>query len=255
MWEASIDAADHAAHGVNLAKRGKRWSEARKAVDPNNRYTVEQAVDLLKASAKTKFDETVDVAVRLGVDPKHADQMVRGAVALPHGTGKTVRVLVFAQGDAARAAKEAGADFVGADDLIEKINTENWTDFDKAVATRDLMGKVGKLGRVLGPRGLMPNPKIGTVVGPEAIAETVRELKGGKIDFRVEKAGIVHAGIGRASMSAVALRENLLALMGTLMRLKPSTAKGTYLRGAALSSTMGVGIRIDLNDLNRLVEA
>ncbi len=238
-----------------MAKRGKRWSEARKAVDPNNRYTVEQAVDLLKASAKTKFDETVDVAVRLGVDPKHADQMVRGAVALPHGTGKTVRVLVFAQGDAARAAKEAGADFVGADDLIEKINTENWTDFDKAVATRDLMGKVGKLGRVLGPRGLMPNPKIGTVVGPEAIAETVRELKGGKIDFRVEKAGIVHAGIGRASMSAVALRENLLALMGTLMRLKPSTAKGTYLRGAALSSTMGVGIRIDLNDLNRLVEA
>ena len=238
-----------------MAKRGKRWEAARKAVDSNIRYTVDQAVDLLKAGATTKFDETVDVSVRLGVDPKHADQMVRGAVALPHGTGKTVRVLVFAQGDAARAAKEAGADFVGADDLIEKINTENWTGFDKAVATRDLMGKVGKLGRVLGPRGLMPNPKIGTVVGPEAIAETVRELKGGKIDFRVEKAGIVHAGIGRASMSATALRENLLALMGSLMRLKPSTAKGTYLRGAAVSSTMGVGIRIDLNDLNRLVEA
>lgn len=238
-----------------MAKRGKRWEAARKAVDSNIRYTVDQAVDLLKAGATTKFDETIDVSVRLGVDPKHADQMVRGAVALPHGTGKTVRVLVFAQGDAARAAKEAGADFVGADDLIEKINTENWTGFDKAVATRDLMGKVGKLGRVLGPRGLMPNPKIGTVVGPEAIAETVRELKGGKIDFRVEKAGIVHAGIGRASMSATALRENLLALMGSLMRLKPSTAKGTYLRGAAVSSTMGVGIRIDLNDLNRLVEA
>jgi large subunit ribosomal protein L1 len=224
-------------------------------VDPNIRYTVEQAVELLKAGATAKFDETVDVAVRLGVDPKHADQMVRGAVALPHGTGKTVRVLVFAQGDAARAALAAGADFVGADDLIEKINSEGWTDFDKAVATRDLMGKVGKLGRVLGPRGLMPNPKIGTVVGPDQIAETVRELKGGKIDFRVEKAGIVHAGIGKASMSATALRENLLALMGSLMRLKPSTAKGTYLRGAALSSSMGTGIRLDVNDLNRLVEA
>lgn len=238
-----------------MAKRGKRWTAARKAVDPNIRYTVEQAVELLKAGATAKFDETVDVAVRLGVDPKHADQMVRGAVALPHGTGKTVRVLVFAQGDAARAALAAGADFVGADDLIEKINSEGWTDFDKAVATRDLMGKVGKLGRVLGPRGLMPNPKIGTVVGPDQIAETVRELKGGKIDFRVEKAGIVHAGIGKASMSATALRENLLALMGSLMRLKPSTAKGTYLRGAALSSSMGTGIRLDVNDLNRLVEA
>ncbi len=238
-----------------MATRGKRWSANRKAVDPNIRYTVEQAVELLKAGASCKFDETVDVAVRLGVDPKHADQMVRGAVALPHGTGKTVRVLVFAQGDAARAALEAGADFVGADDLIEKINSEGWTDFDKAVATRDLMGKVGKLGRVLGPRGLMPNPKIGTVVGPDQIAETVRELKGGKIDFRVEKAGIVHAGIGKASMSATALRENLVALMSTLMRLKPSTAKGTYLRGAALSTTMGAGIRLDVNDLNRMVEA
>ena len=238
-----------------MANRGKRWNAVRKAVDPNTRYTLEQAVDLLKAGASAKFDETVDVSVRLGVDPKHADQMVRGAVALPHGTGKTVRVLVFAQGDAARAALEAGADFVGADDLIEKINSEGWTDFDKAVATRDLMGKVGKLGRVLGPRGLMPNPKIGTVVGPDQIAETVRELKGGKIDFRVEKAGIVHAGIGKASMTSLMLRENLIALMGTLMRLKPSTAKGTYLRGAALSSTMGVGIRLDVNDLNRLVEA
>ena len=238
-----------------MAQRGKRWRNARKGVDPNIRYTLEQAVDLLKQAATAKFDESVDVAVRLGVDPKHADQMVRGAVALPHGTGKTVRVLVFAQGDAARAAKEAGADFVGADDLIEKINNENWTDFDKAVATRDLMGKVGKLGRVLGPRGLMPNPKIGTVVGPEQIAETVKELKGGKIDFRVEKAGVVHASIGRCSMDVNALRENLVALVATLIRLKPASAKGTYLKGAALSSTMGPGIRLDVNDLARLAEA
>lgn len=237
-----------------MAKRGKRWEAVRKAVDPNTRYTLDQGVDLLKQTATAKFDESVDFAVRLGVDPKHADQMVRGAVALPHGTGKTVRVLVFAQGDAAKAALAAGADFVGADDLIEKIGG-GWTDFDKAVATRDLMGKVGKLGRVLGPRGLMPNPKIGTVVGPEQVAETVRELKGGKIDFRVEKAGVVHASIGRCSMTAEQIRENALAMVATLIRLKPSTAKGTYLRGAALSSTMGPGIRLDPNDLARLGEA
>jgi len=238
-----------------VAKRGKRWRSARKGIDPNIRYTLDQAVELLKQAATAKFDESVDVAVRLGVDPKHADQMVRGAVALPHGTGKTVRVLVFAQGDAARAAKEAGADFVGSDELIEKINNESWPDFDKAGATRDLMGKVGKLGRVLGPRGLMPNPKIGTVVGPEQIAETVKELKGGKIDFRVEKAGVVHASIGRCSMDAGALRENLVSLVTTLIRLKPASAKGTYLKGAAISSTMGPGIRLDINDLARLAEA
>lgn len=238
-----------------MSSRGKRWSANRKVVDPNSRYTLTEAVALLKQTATAKFDETVDVAVRLGVDPKHADQMVRGAVALPHGTGKTVRVLVFAQGDAARAAKEAGADFVGADDLIEKINSEGWADFDKAVATRDLMGKVGKLGRVLGPRGLMPNPKIGTVVGPEQIAETVRELKGGKIDFRVEKAGVVHAAVGKASMSAEQIRENVAALVATLLRLKPASAKGTYLKGAAVSTTMGPGIRIDPSDLAALGEA
>jgi len=237
-----------------VAQRGKRWRNARKGIDPNTRYTLDQAMGLLKQAATAKFDESVDVAVRLGVDPKHADQMVRGAVALPHGTGKTVRVLVFAQGDAARAAKEAGADFVGADDLIEKINNENWTDFDKAVATRDLMGKVGKLGRVLGPRGLMPNPKIGTVVGPEQIAETVKELKGGKIDFRVEKAGVVHASVGRCSMTEQQLTENVVSLVNTLIRLKPASAKGTYLRGAALSSTMGPGIRLDVADIARLAE-
>ena len=238
-----------------MAKAGKRYVAARKAVDPNVKYTVDQAVTLIKQTASAKFDETIDIAVRLGVDPKHADQMVRGAVALPHGTGKTVRVLVFAQGEAARAAKEAGADFVGADDLIQKIDGEGWTDFDKAVATRDLMGKVGKLGRVLGPRGLMPNPKIGTVVGPDAIAQTVKELKGGKIDFRVEKAGIVHAMVGKASMQPSQLKENIEALVNTLMKLKPASAKGTYLRGAAVSSTMGPGIRLDTSDLTRGSEA
>lgn len=238
-----------------MANRGKRYSAVRKAVDPTIKYTLDQAVVLLKQVASAKFDETIDIAVRLGVDPKHADQMVRGAVALPHGTGKTVRVLVFAQGEAARAAKEAGADFVGADELIQKIDSEGWTDFDKAVATRDLMGKVGKLGRVLGPRGLMPNPKIGTVVGPDAIAQTVRELKGGKIDFRVEKAGIVHAMVGKASMQPQQIKENIEALIATLMKLKPASAKGTYLKGAAVSSTMGPGIRLDPSDLVRTGEA
>ena len=234
-----------------MPKTPKRYSAARKAVDPNTKYSLDQAVVLLKQIATAKFDETIDLAVRLGVDPKHADQMVRGAVALPHGTGKAVRVLVFAQGDAAKAAKEAGADFVGAEDLIQKIETEGWTDFDKAVATRDLMGKVGKLGRVLGPRGLMPNPKIGTVVGPDAVGQTVRELKAGKIDFRVEKAGIVHVMVGKASMEPQQLKENIEALVNTLMKLKPATAKGTYLRGAAVSSTMGPGIRLDPSALVR----
>ena len=237
-----------------MAKRGKRWKAVRALVDPMTRYTLDQGVALLKQTASAKFDEAVDVSVRLGVDPRQSDQMVRGACALPFGSGKTVRVLVFAQGDAAKAAREAGADFVGADDIIEKIQTEGWTDFDKAVATRDLMGKVGKLGRVLGPRGLMPNPKIGTVVGPDQIAETVRELKGGKIDFRVEKAGIVQAAVGKASMPEEAIRANVQALLNALVRLKPATAKGTYMRGVALSSTMGPGIRLDVNELMRTSE-
>ena len=238
-----------------MAKQGKRFTAARKAVDPNMKYALDAAIALVKQAATAKFDESIDIAVRLGVDPKHADQMVRGAVALPHGTGKTVRVLVFAQGEPARAAQAAGADFVGADELIEKINSEGWTDFDKAVATRDMMGKVGKLGRVLGPRGLMPNPKIGTVVGPDQLAETVRELKAGKIDFRVEKAGVVHAVVGKASMPPEALSANVEALINTLMKLKPASAKGTYLRGAALSSTMGPGVRLDTNSLVRTAEA
>ena len=200
-----------------------------------------------------KFDESVDISVKLGVNPRHADQMVRGAVSLPHGTGKDVRVLVFAQGEAAKAAEAAGADYVGSDELVQKIQG-GWFDFDKAVATRDRMGRVGRLGRVLGPRGLMPNPKVGTVVAPEDVGNTVGELKRGKIDFRVEKAGIVHAAVGKVSMDAEKLEANVVALMGTLIRMKPSTAKGQYVRGIALSSTMGPGVRLDVQDITRAAE-
>lgn len=238
-----------------MPTHGKRWTEAAAAVDRLRRYSVGEALELVKSSAKARFDESVDVAVRLGVNPRHADQMVRGAVSLPHGSGKTVRVVVFAQGEAAKAALAAGADVVGADDLVQKILDENWVDFDKAVATRDMMGKVGRLGRVLGPRGLMPNPKIGTVVGPEEIANTVGELKRGKIDFRVEKAGIVHVSIGKASMPGEQLQANFAALVAALIRLKPNTAKGTYVRSVAISSTMGPGVRIDTADAQRIAES
>jgi large subunit ribosomal protein L1 len=215
------------------------------------KYPVEEAVGLVKQTARAGFDESVDVSVRLGVNPRQADQMVRGAISLPHGTGKTVRVIVFADGDAARAAEEAGADVVGADDLITKVN-DGWTDFDKAISVKSMMAKVGRLGRVLGPRGLMPNPKTGTVVGPEGVAQAVREVKGGRIDFRVERAGIVHASIGKASMDPDHIRENLLAIVQTLLRLKPASAKGLYVRTVAISSTMGPGIRLDANELVKL---
>jgi large subunit ribosomal protein L1 len=210
---------------------------------------------LVKEMANAKFDESVDVAVRLGVNPRHADQMVRGACALPNGTGKGVRVVVFAEGDAAQLAEEAGADFVGADELISKIKDEGWLDFDKTVATRDMMPKLARfLGRVLGPRGLMPNPKIGTVVEANKIADTVASLKRGKIDFRVEKAGIIHSTIGRASMSEKALEENFLTLLAALLRLKPTSAKGTYLKSISVSSTMSAGVKIRPNDAQRLAE-
>lgn len=233
-----------------MSNRSKRWTVARDRVDPQRKYTLDEAVGLVKETSTAKFNETIDVAVRLGVDPRHADQMVRGACSLPHGTGKTVRILVFAEGDAAKAALEAGAEHVGVDEYLKKIQ-EGWLEFDKCVATPSLMGKVGRIGRILGPRGLMPNPKVGTVVGPEHIAETVKALKGGRVDFRVEKAGIVHAPVGRASMSAEQLRENISTLVSELVRLKPSSAKGTYVRGVAVASTMGVGIRVDVNDLLR----
>lgn len=231
---------------------GKRYRAARAQVKMGHKYPVEEGLALLAQTATASFDESVDVAIRLGVDPKQSDQMVRGAVSLPHGTGKAVRILVFAEGDAARAAREAGADFVGGDDMIDKIQREGWTDFDKAIATRNLMAKVGRLGKVLGPRGLMPNPKTGTVVGPEEIARTIQEVKGGRVDFRVEKAGIVHAPIGKKAMGAEKIRDNLISFVQNILRLKPPASKGTYVKSVAISSTMGPGIRLDVNEVVRL---
>lgn len=225
---------------------GKRRRAAVEKPDRNRRYTLEEACQLLKEVSFAKFDETVDVAVRLGVNPKHADQMVRGAVVLPNGTGKVNRVLVFAKGEKANEATEAGADFVGADDMVAKI-TEGWLDFDTVVATPDMMGQVGRLGRILGPRGLMPNPKVGTVTFE--VGRAVREAKAGKVEFRVEKAGIVHAGVGKRSFEAAKLAENILALVNTLVKLKPASAKGTYLKSITVSSTMGPGLRVDTSSI------
>jgi len=232
---------------------GKRRAAMREEVDSAKRYSVAEAMVLLVKTGTAKFDESVDVALRLGVNPRQADQMVRGAISLPHGTGKTVRVVVFAEGDAAKAAEAAGADFVGSGDLIDKIQKEGWVDFDKAVSVRSLMAKVGRLGRVLGPRGLMPNPKTGTVVGPDQVADVVKAVKGGRLDFRVERAGIVHASIGKASMTSDQLRDNFLKLLETIVRMRPASAKGTYVKSIALSTTMGVGIRVDPNEAVRLV--
>jgi large subunit ribosomal protein L1 len=222
---------------------GKNYRNAAAKVDRAKRYSLDEACKLLPGTKVAKFDESVDIAVRLGVDPKHADQMVRGAVVLPHGTGKTQRVAVVAKGDKANEARAAGADFVGAEDLVERIQKENWTDFDSMVATPDMMGLVGRLGRVLGPKGLMPNPKVGTVTTD--VAKAVRELKAGRVEFRVEKAGIVHARIGKASFGSDKLQENARTMVETLLRLKPSSAKGTYMKSVTLSTTMGPGIRVD----------
>jgi large subunit ribosomal protein L1 len=238
-----------------MAKGGKKYREKAQLVDRGKKYSFTEAIELVKQTAPARFDESVDIAVKLGVNPRHADQMVRGACSLPHGTGKTVRVLVFAQGPAARAAEEAGADFVGSDELVNKIMNEGWMEFDKVVATRDMMGKVGRFGRVLGPRGLMPNPKVGTVVMPDAVADTVGELKRGKIDFRVEKAGIIHASIGKVSMDSDKLAANAGTLIAALLRMKPSSAKGTYVRSVAVSSTMGPGVRVDTLDATRFAES
>jgi len=220
----------------------KKFRAALDKVQPDHLYLLEEALDLIKAMHYVKFDESVDAAIRLGVDPRHADQMVRGAVSLPHGIGKDVRVLVFAKGDKVAEAREAGADFVGGMDMVEKIQG-GWIDFDKVAATPDMMGSVGRIGRVLGPRGLMPNPKTGTVTFD--IGRCVEQLKAGKIDFRVEKAGIVHAPIGRVSFDTAKLVENCQTLLETIMRLKPATAKGTYVKGIALSATMTPGVRLD----------
>lgn len=225
-----------------MAATTKRMKTIAAKVDRTKLYPASDAIALVKELANAKFDETVDAAINLGVDPRHADQMVRGAVVLPNGTGKTVRVLVFAKGEKEKEARDAGADFVGGDDLAAKI-LGGWLDFDAAVATPDMMGVVGKLGRVLGPRGLMPNPKVGTVTFD--VSNAVREMKAGRVEFRVEKAGIIHAGIGKTSFTAEALTENLTTLLDTLNRLKPQAAKGTYVRRITVSSTMGPGIRVE----------
>jgi large subunit ribosomal protein L1 len=225
-----------------MPKLSKNRTKVDETVDGSRKYTVEEACALVKKAKFAKFDETVDLAVRLGVNPKHADQMVRGALVLPHGTGQTVRVLVFAKGEKEAEAKAAGADFAGSDDMVAKVS-EGFMDFDRVIATPDMMGAVGKLGRILGPRGLMPNPKVGTVTFD--IKNAVTEAKGGKIEYRVEKAGIVHARVGKVSFAEGALAENARALINALVRAKPSTAKGTYVRSITISSTMGPGIKID----------
>jgi large subunit ribosomal protein L1 len=224
----------------------KKMKEACAKIDRSKSYPVLEGIELVKKASYAKFDETVDISVRLGVDPRHADQMVRGAVVLPNGLGKTVRVLVFAKGEKEKEARDAGADFVGAEDLVAKIQ-EGWFEFDTAIATPDMMGVVGKIGKLLGPRGLMPNPKVGTVTFD--LARAVNESKSGKIEFRVEKAGIIHAPVGKVSFDGVKLQENILALMDALMKAKPSAAKGTYVKKICLSSTMGPGIRLDAADV------
>jgi large subunit ribosomal protein L1 len=221
----------------------KRYSASLATVDRNKSYALTEAVAILKAWKTAKFDESVDIALNLGVDPKHAEQMVRGSLVLPHGTGKSVRILVFAKGEKEKEARAAGADFVGAEDLAKKITDEGWLDFERVIATPDMMGLVGRLGRVLGPRGLMPNPKLGTVTAD--VTRAVSENKAGKVEYRVDKNGIVHCSIGKASFSADNLLANATALIEAIVRAKPSSAKGTYLKKISLSTTMGPGIRID----------
>ncbi|MEK6772958.1 MAG: 50S ribosomal protein L1 [Bdellovibrionota bacterium] len=224
---------------------GKKYKKAAEGIELQKRYSIEEAFKSVVTSAPAKFDETIDVAFRLGVDPKQSDQQVRGAIALPHGLGKAVRVIVFAKGPKETDAKNAGADFVGGDDLVAKIQG-GWLDFDKAIATPDMMATVSKVAKVLGPRGLMPNPKVGTVT--MNVTEAVTAEKKGKLDFRVDKAGIIHAGIGKKSMGDTKLRENFMSMLGAIMKAKPSAAKGIYLRSITLSSTMGPGIKIDTNE-------
>ena len=234
-----------------MGKRGKKYLESLKKVDRTKRYELEEGVKLLTETATAKFDEGVDVAIRLGVDPKKPDQMVRGTAVLPHGTGKKVRVLVFAKGPKEKEARDAGADFVGAEDMIEKI-TQGWLDFDKAIATPDMMGVVSKLGKILGPRGLMPNPKVGTVTFD--LEKAIREIKAGKVEFKVEKAGVIHIPVGKVSFGFDKLLENIRSVLDVIIRVKPPTSKGIYLRSVGLSTTMGPGIKIDPVDVRNLAK-
>lgn len=234
-----------------MPKHGKTYKNKLQEIDRTALYSLEEGIELVLKSSYAKFDETFDIAMKLGVDPRHADQMIRSSVALPNGTGKTTRVLVFAKGPKEAEAKEAGADFVGGDDLVEKIK-EGWLDFDKTVATPDMMGVVGKIGRILGPRNLMPNAKLGTVTMD--VASIVKEIKGGKVDFRVDKAGIIHAGVGKISFGQDKLSENVLAFVQKIIQLKPSASKGVYMRSITISSTMGPGVKLDPLALRAMIK-
>ena len=235
-----------------MAKRGKKYQQNITGIDRMVLYSLDEGLEKALKAKYAKFDESLDIAVKLGVDPRHADQMVRSSVVLPNGTGKTERVLVFAKGEKVQEALDAGADYAGGDDYVEKIQG-GWLEFDKTIATPDMMGTVGKIGRVLGPRNLMPNAKLGTVTFD--VGRVVKEIKGGKVDFKVDKAGIVHARVGRASFDLVKLRENVVAFLERLIQLKPSTSKGVYLRGISLSTTMGPGVKVDPLEVRTLVKA
>ncbi len=228
-------------------KLGKKQVESLKLIDRTKLYDADEALDLVCKTAKAKFDETVEVHVRLGVDSRHADQQVRGAVVLPNGTGKTVRTLVFAKGDKAKAAEEAGADYVGAEDYVAKIQQENWFDFDIIIATPDMMGVIGRLGKILGPKGLMPNPKAGTVTMD--VARAVKEAKAGKIEYRLDKTNIIHCPIGKASFGPAKLEENFNTLLGAIIKAKPSAAKGQYIKSCVVATTMGPGIKVNTSKL------
>ena len=234
-----------------MGKRGKQYSQAKEKYDSSEAHPVEEALALLPQLHFAKFDESVDVAVRLGVDPKRADQMVRGTVTLPHGTGKTVRIVAFAKGEKEKEAEEAGADVVGGEDLVKKIKDEGWLEFDKAVATPDMMSQVGKIGKILGPRGLMPNPKVGTVTFE--LKKAIEELKAGKTEFRVDKVGNVHVAIGKVSFGSEKLKDNFLVLLDALLRAKPAASKGTYVKNVAVSTTMSPGVKIDPANIRTLL--
>jgi large subunit ribosomal protein L1 len=232
---------------------GRKYDEAASKIDRDKRYSLEDAIKLVVDTKTAKFDETVEMAIRLGVDPRQADQNVRGTVVMPNGTGRSVRVLVLAKGDKEREAREAGADYVGGEDLIKKIQEEGWLEFERVIATPDIMGMVGRIGKILGPRGLMPNPKIGTVTFD--VAKAVAEVKAGKVDYRVDKAGVIHAPIGKVSFGGNKLAENAHALLSAVVRAKPSSAKGNYVLSVAVSSTMGPGVRVDTGSASKMAAA
>jgi large subunit ribosomal protein L1 len=238
-----------------MAKRGRKYQEALQKVDYGRFYSPQEGIDLVKETSFVNFDPTFEVHLRLGIDPRHADQNIRTTVALPHGTGKEMRVLVFAQADGARSAEEAGADFVGSDELIGRIDKENFFDFDIAIATPDMMGKVGRLGRKLGPRGLMPNPKSGTIVPAEDLPRTIKEVKGGRVEFRNDRTGLLHVAVGKLSFSSEQLYENVATLMDAVKAAKPTASKGTYVRSVTFTSTMGPGVPISLTEAQSMEAA